>query len=89
MDDYLKANKDRWDKLTSVHANSKYYDIEGFKNGKSNLMPLEIKEVGDVKDKTLLHLQCHFGMGTLSWVREGAIATGVDLSEESINLAKQ
>src|SRR5207249_2522318 len=38
---------------------------------------------------TLLHLMCHFGMGTLSWAREGAIATGVDLSDESIKLAKK
>ena len=30
------------------------------------LNPLERDEVGDVKGKTLLHLQCHFGMDTLS-----------------------
>lgn len=89
MDDYLKHNKAHWNKVTPIHTASKFYDIENFKKGKSNLMHLELKEVGDVKGKTLLHLQCHFGMGTLSWAREGAITTGIDLSEESIREAQK
>lgn len=89
MDDYLKANQAWWNKATSVHANSKLYGVEEFKKGKSNLNTIELEELKDVKGKTLLHLQCHFGMGTISWVREGAIATGVDLSDESIKLAKK
>jgi len=35
-----------------------------------------------------LHLQCHFGLDTLSWAREGAIVTGIDISTEGIRLAK-
>lgn len=89
MNDYLKANKNWWNNATSVHANSKFYDVEGFKKGKTNLTTIDLEELGDVKGKTLLHLQCHFGMGTISWAREGAIATGVDLSDESIELAKK
>lgn len=89
MDDYLKANKNWWNKATSIHANSKLYGVEGFKKGKSNLNTIELEELRDVKGKTLLHLQCHFGMDTLSWARNGAIATGVDLSDESIELAKK
>ena len=38
--------------------------------------------------KSLLHLQCHFGMDTLSWARLGARATGVDFSDEAIALAR-
>lgn len=89
MDDYIKANKDWWNKATSIHVNSKLYGIEEFKKGKSNLNTIELEELGDVKSRTLLHLQCHFGMGTISWAREGAIATGVDFSDESIKLAKK
>jgi len=88
MEDYLRANQEWWNKATSIHANSKLYDLQGFKKGKSSLNTIELEELGDVQGKTLLHLQCHFGMDTLSWAREGAIATGVDLSEESIKLAK-
>ena len=88
MEDYLKINKEWWNKATPIHANSKLYDLAGFKKGKSSLNTIELEELGDVQGKTLLHLQCHFGMDTLSWTKEGAIATGVDFSEESIKLAR-
>lgn len=38
---------------------------------------------------TLLHLQCHFGMDTLSWARLGAQVVGLDLSDEAIALARR
>jgi SAM-dependent methyltransferase len=41
-----------------------------------------------VAGKRLLHLQCHFGLDTLSWARLGALVTGVDLSDVSIDLAR-
>ena len=66
---------------------SAFYDLEGFKKGASSLTRIELSELGDVKGKTLLHLQCHFGMDTMSWEREGAIVTGVDFSDEAIKLA--
>jgi len=47
----------------------------------------EIEEVGDVAGKDLLHLQCHFGIDTLSWGRLGARVTGVDFSERAIAYA--
>jgi 2-polyprenyl-3-methyl-5-hydroxy-6-metoxy-1,4-benzoquinol methylase len=45
--------------------------------------------LGNVTNKRLLHLQCHFGMDTMSWARQGAIVTGVDLSDEAIRLARE
>lgn len=89
MDSYTKTNKKWWNAVTPIHLRSKLYDVSNFKKGKSNLQPLEIQEIGNVKGKTLLHLMCHFGTETLSWARRGAIATGVDLSDTSINLAKK
>lgn len=89
MDSLIKANKQWWNSATAIHAGSKLYNLKSFKKGKSHLESIELQEVGSVKGKTLLHLMCHFGMGTLSWAREGAIATGVDLSDQSITLAKQ
>lgn len=87
--DYLSINKKAWDKRTKVHINSKFYDVAGFIQGKSSLNDIELEEVGAVEGKSLLHLQCHFGQDTLSWVRLGAIATGVDLSTESITQANR
>jgi SAM-dependent methyltransferase len=87
--DYLNINKEAWDKRTKVHVDSKFYDVEAFKDGKSSLNNVELEQVGYVKGKKLLHLQCHFGQDTLSWARQGAIVTGVDLSTEAIEQAKK
>lgn len=86
---YFDANKASWNKRTAVHKDSSFYDLKSFKEGKTALTKIELEELGDVKNKTLLHLQCHFGMDTMSWEREGAIVTGVDLSDEAIALAKE
>ncbi len=89
MNDYLKANKKWWNDITPIHLKSELYDLPSFEKGKTTLQSIERKELPDVKGKTLLHLMCHFGMDTLSWAREGAIVTGVDLSDDSIKLAKK
>lgn len=86
---YIQGNKKYWDEVTPLHAKSEFYELQSFKEGKSSLMSLEIEEIGDIKNKSFLHLQCHFGMDTLSWARLGATVTGVDLSEKSIAFAKQ
>ncbi|MFY0712837.1 methyltransferase domain-containing protein [Seonamhaeicola sp. NFXS20] len=85
---YFKTNKATWNEKVKVHAKSDMYDLEAFKKGKTSLMPYELHALGNVKNKSLLHLQCHFGQDTLSWSRMGAKCTGVDLSDEGIKLAK-
>lgn len=87
MDEYLWTNRENWNERTPIHARSEFYDLAGFKAGKTSLSSLETSEVGEVAGKSLLHLQCHFGMDTLSWARLGARVTGVDFSEEAIELA--
>lgn len=86
---YFDVNKDTWNKKVAIHAESKMYDLEAFKSGKSSLMRYELEALGNVNGKSLLHLQCHFGQDTLSWQRMGAQCIGVDLSDEGIKLAKQ
>ena len=89
MDEYKKANRDLWNEVTPIHAQSEFYDVEGFKNGRSSMLyPIELEEMGDVTGKSLLHLQCHFGIDTLSWARLGAKVTGVDFSDKAIELAR-
>ena len=89
MDDQLKANRSLWDEWTEINARSEMYDLPGFLAGRSSLHPLELAEVGAVEGKSLLHLQCHFGMDTLSWARLGAQVTGVDFSPGAISLARK
>jgi SAM-dependent methyltransferase len=89
MDSYIRqTNLDRWNELASIHAKSAFYDVAGFRAGKCSLRPIEVEELGDVAGKRLLHLQCHFGLDTLSWARRGARVTGVDFSETAISLAR-
>lgn len=86
---YFQVNKTTWNKKVKVHAKSEMYDLEAFKKGKSSLMQYELDALGDVNEKSLLHLQCHFGQDTLSWCRMGAKCVGVDISNEGIKLAQQ
>ena len=86
---YFDANKQLWNQRTAVHKDSSFYNLAGFKAGENVLTPIELNELGDVKGKTMLHLQCHFGMDSLNWARLGAVVTGVDLSDEAIKEAKQ
>lgn len=84
----MQDNRRMWEELVPVNAKSALYNLEGFKHGENKLNPLELSEVGAVRGKSLLHLQCHFGMDTLSWARLGAEVTGIDYSEEGIKLAR-
>ena len=86
--EYLKINRKSWDERAHVHYESTFYDVESFKQGKSSLNQIEVSQLGDIKDKSLLHLQCHFGLDTLSLARLGANVTGVDLSTVAIEKAK-
>ena len=87
MEKYYETNLKRWNELVGVHAKSDEYDLEGFLSGKNSLHSLELEALGDVSGKSLLHLQCHFGLDTLSWGRLGAEVTGVDFSDTAIELA--
>ena len=89
MNEYIETNRRRWDEVVPFHVASDFYDVAAFKAGRSTLMPVELAELGDVRGKTLLHLQCHFGLDTLSWARAGAIVTGVDFAPQAIATARQ
>ena len=88
MEPTLEANRKLWDEFVKINSRSEMYQLEEFKKGLNKLNPLERTEVGDVEGKTLLHLQCHFGMDTLSWARLGATVTGMDFSPKGIKMAK-
>ncbi len=86
--DWLRINRENWDDRVAVHAGSEFYDLPGFRAGRSTLRPYEPDEVGDVTGKRLLHLQCHLGLDTLSWARLGAEVTGLDFSPASVDGAR-
>ena len=86
---YLEANRARWNEAVPVHAASEFYGVDRFLAGESTLLELERDEVGDVTSKSLLHLQCHFGLDTLSWARLGARVVGVDFAPMAISTARE
>jgi SAM-dependent methyltransferase len=88
MDERLKVNLVAWNQMARVHAASREYRLAEFKAGENVLKPIELREVGDVRGKSLLHMQCHFGLDTMSWARMGANITGVDFSDDAIALAR-
>jgi SAM-dependent methyltransferase len=88
VDEEMAANRALWEEWTAIHETSEFYDLDSFKAGGVRLRDYEIEEVGDVRGKRLLHLQCHFGIDTLSWARLGALPTGVDYSERAVTLAR-
>jgi SAM-dependent methyltransferase len=86
--EYMNSNRELWNGYTRINPQSRMYDLPAFKAGRKTLHPVELEELGDVSGKSLLHLQCHFGMDTLAWARLGARVTGVDFSDEAITLAR-
>ena len=89
MNKYMDRNRETWNAWTDLHEKSEEYDIASFKKGDCRLHSIERAELTDVAGKSLLHLQCHFGLDTLSWAQRGARVVGVDFSEHSIELAKR
>jgi 2-polyprenyl-3-methyl-5-hydroxy-6-metoxy-1,4-benzoquinol methylase len=86
---YEQANRAAWNQLVEPHALSDFYNVPHFLAGNSTLNHPELALLGDVRDKNVLHLQCHFGLDTLSLARMGARVTGLDFSAEGIRKARE
>ena len=84
---YIEINRNSWNNKTDAHLKSEFYDLDGFLKGKSSLNDIELELLGDIRGKTILHLQCHFGQDSISLSRLGAIVTGIDLSDKAIETA--
>ncbi|WP_049899763.1 class I SAM-dependent methyltransferase [Halococcus agarilyticus] len=92
MDEYVATNRRNWDERAARHPDTDFYDVEGFLAGESSLYPLEREEFAPFVERespTILHLQCHFGLDTLSLARAGANeVVGVDFSSVAIEQAR-
>ena len=84
-----RINQDRWNELAGIHAASDYYRAKELIADKNRVLltPIELAEIGDLSGQSLLHLQCHIGIDTLSLARLGATVTGLDYSKNSITEA--
>ena len=84
-----EKNRKAWNEMVRVHYDHPDYRLDEFLNGWSSLKPIELDALGDVNNRSLLHLMCQFGMDSLCWARRGAKVTGVDISDDSIELARE
>ncbi len=86
---WRELNRAMWNERVPFHLRSRLYDLPKFKAGALSLRAHEIADLGDVRDKDLVHLQCHFGKDSLSWARLGARVTGIDFSEPAVKAAEE
>ena len=90
MKNYAELNRKSWNKRTEAHFDSAFYDNKTFIEGRNSLNEIELQYITDIKGKSVLHLQCHFGQDTISLSRMGASKTvGVDLSDKAIEKARE
>lgn len=86
---HRQDNRLSWNAATKAHNSHRVDQAKFLKDGGSTLFPEEVKLLGNVNNATLLHLMCNSGQDTLSLATLGAKVTGVDISDEAINFAKQ
>ncbi|MBX2814825.1 MAG: methyltransferase domain-containing protein [Saprospiraceae bacterium] len=90
MNSPIKSNKILWDSLAELHFEDPWYKLEAFLSGQSSLKSPEVSLLGsDLAGKSLLHLQCHFGLDSMSLARLGLEVTGLDFSEKAITKARE
>jgi SAM-dependent methyltransferase len=88
MDNYIKTNRAWWGEVAPLHVRSAFYKTDVFRRGENVLDPIICERIGKLEGKRLLHLQCHFGLDTLSLARMGADVTGLDFSANAIAIAR-
>ncbi|HEY0480729.1 MAG TPA: class I SAM-dependent methyltransferase [Kofleriaceae bacterium] len=76
-----------WNHATVAHNSHKGDQAAFLRGGGSTLFPEELALLGDLAGLRVLHLQCNSGQDTLSIAARGAMATGVDISDEAIAVA--
>lgn len=89
MENYLEINRNSWNAKVEPHLKSDFYFVDEFLKGRASLNSIELELLGDIKDKTILHLQCHFGQDSISLSRLGGKVTGIDLSDKAIAAAEE
>lgn len=86
---YTDINRELWNTKTTVHLKSDFYNLPAFLAGETSLKPIELKMLGDIGGKSVLHLQCHFGQDSISLARMGAKVTAVDLSDQALEKGRE
>lgn len=88
---YTQNNRRAWNEIAAVREKT-FPPAEFFAQGGSTLDPHAVDAAravfGKLQGLRVIHLQCATGEDTLSWAALGALASGVDISEVQIELAR-
>jgi SAM-dependent methyltransferase len=87
--DLREQNRLSWNAVVGAHQSHRGDLAEFLSGGGNTLFPEERALLGDLRGKTLAHLQCNSGGDSLSLALLGATVTGVDISDEAIDFARQ
>ncbi len=90
MTHFFDVNLRNWNDRAAIHVKDEAggYGVKAFLDGADTLHDIEHGEIGDVRGKRIVHLQCHFGMDTLSLARRGASCVGLDFAPVAIAAAR-
>ncbi|PKN54581.1 MAG: class I SAM-dependent methyltransferase [Deltaproteobacteria bacterium HGW-Deltaproteobacteria-14] len=84
----MTDTRQSWNVATRHHNAHKGDQAAFLRAGGEVLFDEELALLGDLAGKRLVHLQCNSGQDTLCLARRGAVATGVDFSDEAIAFAR-
>jgi SAM-dependent methyltransferase len=87
--DIHEANRKSWNAATVAHNSHKRDQARFLRDGGSTLFPEELALLGDIRGRSLVHLQCNAGQDTLCLAARDANVTGVDIADEAIAFAQQ
>jgi SAM-dependent methyltransferase len=88
-EDWRAVNRANWDERVAIHLGAPLYELDSLRAGRGRLHPIEAAEIGPLEGRRVLHLQCHFGRGSLILLQQGAAeVTGLDFSAPAIAAAR-
>jgi SAM-dependent methyltransferase len=87
--DWRALNRANWDERVPIHLSAPNgYDQTPLRTGTARPGPIISTVLGPVTGMNILHLQCHFGMDSLTFAQQGASVVGLDFSEPAILAAR-
>jgi SAM-dependent methyltransferase len=88
--DWLSLNLANWNERVPLHLNATgpHYKLTALKAGTARLDPIASSILGPIEGMRVLHLQCHFGVDSLTLAQQGGIVAGLDFSPPAIEAAR-
>ncbi len=87
--DWQALNRASWDEHVPRSIASGSYDVASLWDGRRRFDPIMEAELPRLQGRRVLHLQCHFGLDTLTMAQRGADVTGLDFSTAAIREARR